>query len=107
MGGVILYIMLSGTCPWSFELCIKDLYIKVLRYEVDFRGKSWIGVSEDNKDFVRAMLTVNPSNRLNAYKQLKGPPINMSTENRKVNLKQDVHKVTIQGMPRLFLNQNE
>ena len=67
--GVIIYIVLGGCRPFRET---PDEWMKQTRYEdYDFPDKFWNHVSSDAKDLVRAMLTVNPKERISAIDALQ------------------------------------
>eukprot|EP01059_Diplonema_ambulator_P032076 TRINITY_DN6109_c0_g1_i1.p1 TRINITY_DN6109_c0_g1~~TRINITY_DN6109_c0_g1_i1.p1 ORF type:complete len:373 (+),score=176.59 TRINITY_DN6109_c0_g1_i1:997-2115(+) len=72
--GVVLYIMLSGTPPFTGQIRSKaereDLLKKIDR-GVLFPDARWKNISEDAKQLVEGLLTIAPSKRLTASQALK------------------------------------
>ena len=67
--GVIIYILLGGYRPFR-----GDEMMKHTRYgEYKFHERYWSKVSQDAKDLIAGMLTVDPQQRLTAEKALKSP----------------------------------
>lgn len=63
--GVIVYILLGGYSP--FEEKSQDLLFEKIRAgDYEFHPEFWDPVSEDAKDFIRSLLTLNPRKRLTA-----------------------------------------
>jgi len=63
--GVILYILLCGYPPF-YGKSDKSIMKKVLKGKYAFEGYEWDIISEDAKSLIRAMLVVDPDNRLSA-----------------------------------------
>lgn len=62
--GVVLYILLSGFPP--FTAPIPQLFDDIKAGVYDFPSPEWDRVSDDAKDLVRALLTVDPEKRMTA-----------------------------------------
>uniref|UniRef100_A0A672NSF6 non-specific serine/threonine protein kinase n=1 Tax=Sinocyclocheilus grahami TaxID=75366 RepID=A0A672NSF6_SINGR len=68
--GVILYTMLSGQVPFQSEKKgmtsshAADIMHKIKEGDFSLDGEAWRGVSEEAKDLVRGLLTVDPERRL-------------------------------------------
>lgn len=60
--GVIMYILLCGFPPFYHETT-KLLYKQIKKGEYDFPDPYWADISDDAKDLVRKLLTVNPKKR--------------------------------------------
>jgi calcium/calmodulin-dependent protein kinase I len=68
--GVIVYILLGGYSP--FEEKSQDLLFQKIREgDYTFHEEFWDPVSNDAKDLIRALLTVNPKKRLTAEQALQ------------------------------------
>ena len=67
--GVITYMLLSSTKPFYHR---KRRYMidRILRCDYNFHGKQWQHVSQPAKDFVAALLKLNPDERLTAQQAL-------------------------------------
>ena len=62
--GVILYILLCGCPPFGQGISMPVLFERIRRGNYSFPAKYWSGVSEDAKDIVTKMMTVDPEKRL-------------------------------------------
>ncbi|XP_057207720.1 ribosomal protein S6 kinase alpha-4-like [Triplophysa rosa] len=68
--GVILYTMLSGQVPFQSDQKgmtsshAADIMHKIKEGDFSLDGEAWKGVSEEAKDLVRGLLTVDPERRL-------------------------------------------
>uniref|UniRef100_A0A7N8XZU6 Ribosomal protein S6 kinase n=1 Tax=Mastacembelus armatus TaxID=205130 RepID=A0A7N8XZU6_9TELE len=68
--GVILYTMLSGQVPFQSEQrgmtssFAADIMQKIKEGDFSLDGEAWKGVSEDAKELVKGLLTVDPERRL-------------------------------------------
>ncbi|TGZ64652.1 hypothetical protein CRM22_006280 [Opisthorchis felineus] len=62
--GVILYVCLVGYPPFTEERKDHDLQTQIIQGLYDFPDIYWKAISEEAKDLVRKMLTVEPSERL-------------------------------------------
>uniref|UniRef100_A0A8C6LNK9 Ribosomal protein S6 kinase n=1 Tax=Nothobranchius furzeri TaxID=105023 RepID=A0A8C6LNK9_NOTFU len=68
--GVILYTMLSGQVPFQSEQrgmtssYAADIMQKIKEGDFSLDGDAWKGVSEDAKELVKGLLTVDPESRL-------------------------------------------
>lgn len=73
--GVMLYIMVGGYRPFRGT---RDDIMRKIRYgEYKFDEKYWSPISENAKELIRAMLTVDPAVRVDAEDALRGTWINM------------------------------
>ena len=70
--GVISYIILAGYPPFYSE-DQKKLFRKIKNGEYVFHSPHWDDVSQDAKDYISGLLTVNPASRLSADDALKHP----------------------------------
>jgi calcium/calmodulin-dependent protein kinase I len=61
--GVITYTLLCGYSPFRSD-SMADLIEECRNERVVFHSKYWAGVSDDAKDFIRALLKANPLDRL-------------------------------------------
>ncbi len=88
--GVILYILLGGYPPFS-PSCAPKAFSKIKKGEFVFHPKSWQDVSDDAKSLIKAMLTVDPKERITAAKGLRHPWIltpNETMPKKEINLDQ-------------------
>jgi serine/threonine protein kinase len=70
--GVILYILLGGYPPF-IENNQRDLFRKIRKGEYEFHEEYWGTVSEEAKDLISSLLTVDPVTRLDAEEALQNP----------------------------------
>mmetsp|Transcript_18708 Transcript_18708/g.40335 ORF Transcript_18708/g.40335 Transcript_18708/m.40335 type:complete len:327 (-) Transcript_18708:152-1132(-) len=63
--GVILYILLCGFPPF-YEEELPALFDQILHARFDFPSPWWDSISQDAKDLVMAMLTIDPKKRIAA-----------------------------------------
>jgi len=76
--GVIIYIVLGGYRPFRGE---SDELMKRIRYgNYKFHPKYWSHVSDDAKNLIRGLLTVDPDKRLSASDALKSTWINADVD---------------------------
>lgn len=70
--GVIMYIMLSGYPPFNGNT--KDEIVHSIRTgKYSFEGKEWVKVSQEAKQLIMSMLSINPNLRPSAYQVLQHP----------------------------------
>lgn len=68
--GVILYILLGGYPPF-IEKNQRELFRKIRAGDYEFHEEYWGAVSDDAKDLISSLLTVNPAKRLSAARALE------------------------------------
>lgn len=68
--GVIMYILLSGCLPFSGSNA-PEVFEKVKNANYTFETKEWEGVSDEAKDLIRKLLTVDIKKRLTASNAVK------------------------------------
>ena len=68
--GVVLYVLLGGYPPF-YDENEPRLFQKIANGIYDFDDDVWEVVSEDAKDLIRGLLTVNPAKRLDATQALQ------------------------------------
>jgi len=68
--GVIIFIILSGTTPFHADNNA-ELFEQIMSGDYSFHPSTWEGVSEEAKDLVRQLLTVDPKKRITAREALK------------------------------------
>lgn len=72
--GVILYILLCGYPPfYNEEGNTVALYDQIKQGDFEFKKKYWGGISDNAKDLVRRMLTVDPNKRIDTEGILRHP----------------------------------
>jgi len=69
--GVIMYVLLCGTHPFSFEVSDEALVRKVRSGIWKFHGEIWNNISEDAKDLIRNLLRIKTDQRLSAEEALR------------------------------------
>lgn len=68
--GVILYTMLSGQVPFQCHertlMCAsaEEIMKKIKQGDFSFEGESWKNVSQEAKDLIQGLLTVDPNKRI-------------------------------------------
>jgi calcium-dependent protein kinase len=70
--GVIVFMMLSGTPPFDGN-SDAEIMSNVSKGKYFFNGRTWDGISSDAKDFVRQLMTLDPSSRVSAKAALAHP----------------------------------
>jgi calcium/calmodulin-dependent protein kinase I len=68
--GVVVYILLGGYAPFE-EPDPQTLFHKIINADYEFDEEYWTCVSDDAKDFIRCLLTLNPRKRLTASQALE------------------------------------
>jgi len=69
--GVICYILLCGYPPFYGE--DHQIFEKILKVEYDFPKPDWDTISEDAKEFIQALLKLDPQERPTAEQCLESP----------------------------------
>lgn len=77
--GVILYILLGGYPPF-IEKTQRDLFRKIRNGDYEFHEEYWGAVSQEAKDLISSLLTVDPSLRLDAKAALRNKWINFDAD---------------------------
>ncbi|GCB62373.1 hypothetical protein scyTo_0004241 [Scyliorhinus torazame] len=68
--GVILYTMLSGKVPFQCEektltsTSAEEIMMKIKQGDFSFEGESWRNVSQEAKELIQGLLTVDPNKRI-------------------------------------------
>ncbi|GAA6106663.1 serine/threonine-protein kinase H1-like [Tachysurus ichikawai] len=70
--GVISYIVLSGSMPFE-QRSQPRLFKAILGGSYNFHGQPWNSISNQAKDFIERLLSVNPEQRMTAEQALKHP----------------------------------
>jgi serine/threonine-protein kinase Chk2 len=70
--GVILYIMLVGYPPFN-ETKSKSLFEQIKTADFDYDKEFWSKISDEVKDFIVHLLTVDPNKRYNVQQALDHP----------------------------------
>jgi len=69
--GAILYVLLSGTPPFDEDR--GNLFTLITKGKFEFYPEFWGEVSEQAKDLVSKLMTVNPTERITVEQALKHP----------------------------------
>lgn len=77
--GVILYILLGGYPPFHDDNQ-QMLFKKIVAGAFEFHADYWGSVSDEAKDLIRGLLTVNPEKRLTVEQALAHPWCNKSAQ---------------------------
>jgi serine/threonine protein kinase len=67
--GVIVYLLLSGTLPFYSEN-MQDMFGLIKKGDYTFHEEQWGNISDDAKDLVSQLLTVDPKKRISASEAL-------------------------------------
>lgn len=67
--GVVIHILLSGKAPF-FGRTVEETLMKNREGQIKLAGKCWTHISEEAKDFVRLITTLNPIDRPSAVEAL-------------------------------------
>ena len=70
--GIILYMLLSGEPPFKAK-SIGQLFHRIMEGRYDFESQAWDHVSQEGKDFVRHLLTVDAKLRPSSAEALLHP----------------------------------
>lgn len=73
--GVILYMLLAGYPPFALDdmARVMELFDEIATASYNFDDPVWELVSDEAKDLVKELLTVNPAKRLSAKEALRHP----------------------------------
>ena len=77
--GVILYILLGGYPPFHDDNQ-RNLYRKIIKGDYQFHPDYWNSVSDEAKDLIRGLLTLNMHKRLTVDQALAHPWLGKSAE---------------------------
>ncbi|CAI5996845.1 unnamed protein product [Closterium sp. NIES-64] len=70
--GVVLYVMLAGYVPF-YGPDLPHVFLAICRGHPDLTGEAWEGVSDEAKQLVRSLLSVDPASRPSACDLLSHP----------------------------------
>jgi len=99
--GVIVFILLGGYYPFRGSSDVEVL--KNVRYGIyDFKPRFWKGVSDEAKSLVRAMMTVNPDERITAEAALNRDWISADHSELSNNLMDNVTEIKKEVMSHKF-----
>ncbi|KAI7849581.1 kinase-like domain-containing protein [Circinella umbellata] len=89
--GVITYTLLCGYQP--FQACDQiELINEITQVRYEFHDRYWRNISQDAKDFIRRILTLDPKNRPTAAEALKDKWMTDSAVSEDVDLLQTVRE---------------
>lgn len=77
--GVIIYILLAGYPPFHDENQSR-LFKKIRRGIYEFHAEYWSEISDEAKDLIRGLLTVNPLDRLTIDQAIAHPWLHSDDE---------------------------
>lgn len=83
--GVITYILLCGYPPFYHE-DDQELYQQIMEGEYEFDSPYWDEISQEGKDFVRSLMTLDPNSRYDCETALENSWISGDTA-----LKKNIH----------------
>lgn len=83
--GVIMFILLSGYPPFADEN-VPRMYSKILRGRYEFYPAVWRNVSEEAKDLVRRLLTVDMYQRITVDQALAHPWVSKTLRCKRPNV---------------------
>jgi calcium-dependent protein kinase len=82
--GIVLYIMLSGSPPFS-GVTDKEIHANILKGKIVFDGKEWSMISQGAKSLIRKLLETDPCKRLSAKEALVDPWIQKLAPSQQLN----------------------
>jgi calcium-dependent protein kinase len=98
--GVLAFILLSGKLPFDGDT-FKQIAAKIVHGNYSMKGPEWSSVSKPAKDFVRSLLTYEPSYRPTAAQALANPWLQRtySLQDRQASpaLMHDVNRALVQS----------
>uniref|UniRef100_A0A915IIC2 Protein kinase domain-containing protein n=1 Tax=Romanomermis culicivorax TaxID=13658 RepID=A0A915IIC2_ROMCU len=74
--GVVIYVMLCGRAPFHARTkyeSASDIMRRIRNAEFSFDGIEWAAVSDDAKDLISGLLTINPEERLTVDEAVDHP----------------------------------
>ena len=72
--GVVLFMLLGGYPPFYDEGDdLQEIFRKIVNVEFEFHPENWDDVSDEAKDLVRGLLTLDPQRRLSVHAALQHP----------------------------------
>ncbi|ORX53780.1 Pkinase-domain-containing protein [Piromyces finnis] len=74
--GIITYILLSGYSPFYYCKDTNQLYDAIMHGRYTFEDRYWHNISSCAKDFIKALLQVDPEKRITAEEALDHPWLN-------------------------------
>jgi serine/threonine protein kinase len=100
--GVICYILLSGYSPFGNGADERAMFRLVKSGLYEFHAEYWDPISENAKDFVSRLLTVNPDERLTAQQALQHPWLKADETSLMQDLPETLHGLKLFNGKRKF-----
>jgi serine/threonine protein kinase len=69
----ILFSRLGGYPPFSDEITEYSLHDQICQARYSFPDRYWSGVSDDGKDLIKRLLTLDPKKRISSMEALEHP----------------------------------
>ncbi|KAG2201553.1 hypothetical protein INT47_007430 [Mucor saturninus] len=91
--GVMLYVCLCGFAPFSDEYAPPSMEAQIKMGKFEFPSPYWDKISDEAKELVSALLTVDPNERASADEALGMPWMNLEAEDleeRKMGLGEEI-----------------
>lgn len=85
--GVTMYLMLCGYQPFEGE-DMREIFARISKGMFDFSRREWEGISENAKELIRKMMSVNPSKRISVQDALRHAWLASPTESPRVVAKE-------------------
>ena len=98
---MICYLLLSDEFPFSGETS-EELMENVQNGTFSFSGDNWQNVSDEAKDFVSKLITVDENKRLSASEALEHPWIRARADAAWSELRPDEFRETAQALSNLM-----
>ena len=86
--GTIAYILLCGYPPFNGE-SDHDIFEAIKKGHFDFAKPAWSSKSDEAKDFIKCLMRIDPSRRLNVNEALNHPWITGSCANGTEDTKEE------------------
>jgi len=91
--GVICYILLCGFPPF-YGNTDQQIFEKIMKATYDFPSPDWDDITDDAKEFIQAILVLEPSERPTALECLQAPWVVSQAPPRTLSTKQSVLNLT-------------
>lgn len=63
--GVVMYLLICGKLPFPGNIC-SEIFESIKKGSYNFYGARWLNVTDSAKDLVKALLQINPYERIDA-----------------------------------------
>ncbi len=90
--GILMYILLCGYPPFQDESEEKLIY-EIKNAKIVFKEEDWINITQEAKNIITKILTIEPNKRLSAAEALKDPWITKFSNSRMKELENNVINV--------------